>query len=213
MGNFTAIGQMVTEARTLLDSIKGGAIRTMQTEYDNLKVSFQSFMTASQQQLDSFVTAQRGRVDAVLAHFDKSTSYVHSYRSGFPTSEDGDGKYHIVQLQRIKNNVTSLNPMIGLAFHGMNSVGSAMFMSLAQTHASYTGQTALIYKKGNQDVRFFVDRTNQVDAPIYVAVKNSAKNSASLEVKASSNAALEFQFYGAIADIPSHWEEIQKVNA
>ncbi|WP_029790674.1 hypothetical protein [Vibrio harveyi] len=42
MSDFTAIGQLVTEARNLLDSIKGGAIRTMQTEYEALKVSIQS---------------------------------------------------------------------------------------------------------------------------------------------------------------------------
>ena len=35
MSDFTAIGQLVTEARNLLDSIKGGAIRTMQTTFDN----------------------------------------------------------------------------------------------------------------------------------------------------------------------------------
>lgn len=37
MSDFTAIGQLVTEARNLLDSIKGGAIRTMQTQFDALK--------------------------------------------------------------------------------------------------------------------------------------------------------------------------------
>ncbi|PQJ63742.1 hypothetical protein BTO10_02700 [Vibrio chagasii] len=39
--NFAAIGQLVTEARNLLDSIKGGAIRTMQTQFDALKSSMQ----------------------------------------------------------------------------------------------------------------------------------------------------------------------------
>lgn len=41
MSDFTAIGQLVTEARNLLDSIKGGAIRTMQTQFDALKASIQ----------------------------------------------------------------------------------------------------------------------------------------------------------------------------
>ncbi|MFA0643736.1 hypothetical protein AB4605_21125 [Vibrio cyclitrophicus] len=44
MSDFTAIGQLVTEARNLLDSIKGGAIRTMQTTFDNLLSSFDSRM-------------------------------------------------------------------------------------------------------------------------------------------------------------------------
>ncbi|WP_192890788.1 hypothetical protein [Vibrio bathopelagicus] len=40
MSDFTAIGQLVTEARNLLDSIKGGAIRTMQTQFDSKITSF-----------------------------------------------------------------------------------------------------------------------------------------------------------------------------
>ncbi|ARC92152.1 hypothetical protein B6A42_08790 [Vibrio coralliilyticus] len=38
--NFSAISQMVTEARSLLDTIKGGAISTMQTAFDNKLVDF-----------------------------------------------------------------------------------------------------------------------------------------------------------------------------
>jgi len=36
MDNFQSIGLLVTEARNLLDSIKGGAIRVMQTQFDAL---------------------------------------------------------------------------------------------------------------------------------------------------------------------------------
>lgn len=39
MDNFQAIGQLVTEARHLLDAIKGGAIRQMEVAFDALKVS------------------------------------------------------------------------------------------------------------------------------------------------------------------------------
>ncbi|SGY98786.1 hypothetical protein [Moritella viscosa] len=42
MDNFQAIGQLVIKAQDLLDSIKGGAIRVMQTQFDALKVSMQS---------------------------------------------------------------------------------------------------------------------------------------------------------------------------
>ncbi|CAK1801105.1 Phage tail protein [Vibrio crassostreae] len=42
MSDFTAIGQLVTEARNLLDSIKGGAIRTMQSSFDNAMNGFTS---------------------------------------------------------------------------------------------------------------------------------------------------------------------------
>jgi len=37
MDNFQAIGQLVIKAQDLLDSIKGGAIRVMQTEFETLK--------------------------------------------------------------------------------------------------------------------------------------------------------------------------------
>ncbi|EJI1385460.1 hypothetical protein ABVF78_004240 [Vibrio alginolyticus] len=40
MSDFTAIGQLVTEARNLLDSIKGGAIRTMQNSFDSSLVGW-----------------------------------------------------------------------------------------------------------------------------------------------------------------------------
>jgi len=42
MDNFQAIGQLVIKAQDLLGSIKGGAIRVMQTQFDALKVSMQS---------------------------------------------------------------------------------------------------------------------------------------------------------------------------
>ncbi|CAH7217891.1 conserved hypothetical protein [Vibrio chagasii] len=59
MSDFTAIGQLVTEARNLLDSIKGGAIRTMQTQFDSL-------VNAKKVILDKFVSDQYGRVSSVL---------------------------------------------------------------------------------------------------------------------------------------------------
>lgn len=213
--SYEVLGNMVTEARNLLDSIKGGAIRVMQTQFDTLKGSFQSFMTISQQTFDSFVTTQRGRVDAVLAHFDQSTSYVHSYLSSFPygfNDNQQSGEYHIAQLDRITNKLTAVSPLISLGFYGGNNVGSAMFISMAQTHATYTGQKALIYKEGNPEVRFFIDRTNEVDARLYVAIRNTNVNNASVQIAASSNAALDFQFYGSVSVIPADWEEIQKVN-
>jgi hypothetical protein len=59
MSDFTAIGQLVTEARNLLDSIKGGAIRTMQTKFDDLLVTlnstFSSKLASYQQQVSTVV--------------------------------------------------------------------------------------------------------------------------------------------------------------
>lgn len=59
MSNFDALGQLVTEARNLLDSIKGGAIRVMQTQFDDLITSlndtFSSKLANYQQQVSSVV--------------------------------------------------------------------------------------------------------------------------------------------------------------
>ncbi|WP_017191189.1 hypothetical protein [Vibrio harveyi] len=59
MSDFTAIGQVVTEARNLLDSIKGGAIRTMQTQVDALK---QKFSSDTQQALNDFQSASNAKI-------------------------------------------------------------------------------------------------------------------------------------------------------
>ncbi|MCJ8350728.1 hypothetical protein [Moritella sp.] len=59
MDNFQAIGQLVIKAQDLLDSIKGGAIRAMQTTFDTL-------VNTSKTTLDNFITAQYGRVSSVL---------------------------------------------------------------------------------------------------------------------------------------------------
>ncbi|HHX8575401.1 TPA: hypothetical protein ACVO35_004171 [Vibrio alginolyticus] len=57
MSDFTAIGQLVTEARSLLDSIKGGAIRKMQTEYEALKANIQSAFNSKLAGFDAQVAA------------------------------------------------------------------------------------------------------------------------------------------------------------
>ncbi|MEG3220235.1 hypothetical protein PD716_06300 [Vibrio gigantis] len=59
MSDFTAIGQLLTEARNLLDSIKGGAIRTMQTQFDALK---QTFATDTQQALTNFRSTSNAKI-------------------------------------------------------------------------------------------------------------------------------------------------------
>ncbi|MCG9557630.1 phage tail protein [Vibrio kanaloae] len=63
MSNFTAIGQLVTEARNLLDSIKGGAIRAMETAFASLIASVNSEWAAKKSQVDNEALAAIGRVD------------------------------------------------------------------------------------------------------------------------------------------------------
>lgn len=59
MSDFTAIGQLVTEARNLLDSIKGGAIRTMQTAFEKMKVVMND-------DFSNVLSEIQGRANAVL---------------------------------------------------------------------------------------------------------------------------------------------------
>ncbi|MFA0486602.1 phage tail protein [Vibrio sp. 10N.222.55.B11] len=63
MSDFTAIGQLVTEARNLLDSIKGGAIRKMETAFDAFMVNVNSQWAAKKSQVDNEALAAIGRVD------------------------------------------------------------------------------------------------------------------------------------------------------
>lgn len=63
MSDFTAIGQLVTEARNLLDSIKGGAIRTMQASFDSLKQSIASEWNGIKTKMNNEAIAAIGRVD------------------------------------------------------------------------------------------------------------------------------------------------------
>ncbi|MGO2317348.1 MAG: phage tail protein [Vibrio toranzoniae] len=63
MSDFTAIGQLVNEARNLLDSIKGGAIRAMETAFASLIANVNSEWAAKKSQVDNEALAAIGRVD------------------------------------------------------------------------------------------------------------------------------------------------------
>jgi len=47
MTDFASIGRLVTKSQDLLDSIKGGAIRTMQTKFEEIKAEFETLKTNS----------------------------------------------------------------------------------------------------------------------------------------------------------------------
>ncbi|MCY9828595.1 hypothetical protein [Vibrio chagasii] len=71
MSDFTAIGQLVTEARNLLDSIKGGALRKMETQFDALKVQLGDVISGANGRLNTFITQQQQNVSAIFADPDK----------------------------------------------------------------------------------------------------------------------------------------------
>lgn len=73
--NFSAISQMVTEARHLLDTIKGGAISTMQSQFEAVK---QAFSNQSQQALTDFQTAANAKIVAQDQALRDATSEIHN---------------------------------------------------------------------------------------------------------------------------------------
>lgn len=71
MSDFTAIGQLVNEARNLLDSIKGGAIRTMQTQFDaliqTLTARFNGKLTDYQNQVSAITKPSVAVIKAAMS--------------------------------------------------------------------------------------------------------------------------------------------------
>ncbi|MCC4238140.1 hypothetical protein LL266_16750 [Vibrio anguillarum] len=67
MSDFTAIGQYVTEAKSLLDSIKGGAIRTMQTQFEALKQTITTDGAKVVSDVDSLGRNKLQQLDSELA--------------------------------------------------------------------------------------------------------------------------------------------------
>jgi len=63
MDNFQAIGQLVIKAQDLLDSIKGGAIRVMQTQFDVLKQAISAEWSGIKTKMNNEALAAIGRVD------------------------------------------------------------------------------------------------------------------------------------------------------
>ncbi|HDY7868875.1 TPA: hypothetical protein RQK36_003973 [Vibrio vulnificus] len=135
-----------------------------------------------------------------LANWKATTSYIQSYSISEPEklNDGATGHYHLIQLYRIKNRTSALNPWIHFGYTGGNVVGSASFNSLTQSHAQYTGQNALFANRGNGEIKFFVDKTNEADAPVYMAIKNSVHNNASVLVNIASNMALNVVRVGAV---------------
>ena len=54
-------------------------------------------------------------------------------------------------------------------------------------------------RRGNGELRFFIDRTNQNNAPVYIALKNQVFNNASLRIDMASYMALGVEPKGAVA--------------
>lgn len=71
MSDFAKISELVTKGQQLLDSIKGGAIRTMQTQFDALKVQLNDVINGANGRLNTFITQQQQNVSTIFADPDK----------------------------------------------------------------------------------------------------------------------------------------------
>lgn len=145
------------------------------------------------------------RMDDAESDFEQwkaTTSYVQKYSVTYAEqSNEADrntGKFNLIKLYTITNAYAALNPWMHLGWTGGNQVGAGHFCSLAQSHAGYTGQEAMFARRGHGDLRFFVDRTNQNHAPVYVAMRNTSYNNASLRLEIASYMALGVEPQGAV---------------
>lgn len=137
-----------------------------------------------------------------LNNWKATTSYVQKYYVGSPelANEAGrnTGNFNLIKLYTIKNATSAVNPWIHMGWTGGNVVGAGHFCSLAQSHAGYTGQQAMFPRRGNGVLRFFIDRTNQYNAPVYVAMRNESYNNAAVALNLESYMALGVEGMGAI---------------
>ncbi|ENI8058108.1 hypothetical protein ABZX01_003762 [Vibrio vulnificus] len=145
------------------------------------------------------------RMNAAESDFEQwkaTTSYVQKYSVTYAEqSNEADrntGNFNLIKLYTITNAYAALNPWMHLGWTGGNQVGAGHFCSLAQSHASYTGQEAMFARRGHGELRFFVDRTHQNNAPVYVAMRNQSFNNASLRLEIASYMALGVEPQGAI---------------
>ncbi|QYJ72457.1 hypothetical protein K0H59_05215 [Shewanella sp. FJAT-51649] len=160
-------------------------------------------------QMTATVAGKMGQIDQRMTNAESdlntwkaTTSYVQQYyvaaADGYAESDKNTGEYHLIQLYRVKNSTSALNPWIHFGFTGINNVGSATFCSLAQTHAYYTGQSAMFAKRGSGDIKFFTDRKAVYDAPVYIAIKNTSWNNANISAYIASYMALNVESLGSV---------------
>lgn len=93
MDNFQAIGQLVTEARNLLDAIKGGAIRQMEVAFETLKTQFNDKLSSVNGELSAFVNQQKALVNTIFT--DPDSRYARHGREEFKVGGRWDTFYPV----------------------------------------------------------------------------------------------------------------------
>lgn len=135
MDNFQSIGLLVTEARNLLDSIKGGAIRAMQNQFDALKAQFTDKLGAVSSELNVFVQQQKANVNTIFT--DPDNRYSRQDFEKFTVGGDWDTFYPVFiplqngrlnEVQLYRPDVYENNDALGL---GVTGTFSLLFRGIA----------------------------------------------------------------------------------
>ncbi|CAK1887440.1 Phage tail protein [Vibrio crassostreae] len=153
MSDFTAIGQLVTEARNLLDSIKGGAIRTMQTQFDALKVQFSDKLTAVSGDLNTFVNQEKGKVASIFS--DPDSRYQKIQPVTFMLGGDTDKFYPVVFGSTNVNRITEVH--IGRFIHADGSGKGAMYAKFTASSYAWGARSSTMIL---DVLKTLVDRTS-----------------------------------------------------
>lgn len=85
--DYSSIGLLVAKAQELLDRIKGGAIRTMQTQWDAL-------MAKSTQSVNDFLTQKRAEFSGVLNTVEtQAFPYINLFKNSYAREKSSENKW------------------------------------------------------------------------------------------------------------------------
>ncbi len=131
MSDFTAIGQYVTEAKMLLDSIKGGAIRTMQTQFDALKQTITTDGAKVVSDVDSLGRDKLQQLDSELARIKQSVDIQAlggqgRYVTEITVNGDKDTFYPVI-FQMVNDGETEIQIYRHYAWNNKNSADAGDF--------------------------------------------------------------------------------------
>lgn len=107
MSDFAKISELVTQGQQLLDSIKGGAIRTMQTQFDALKQQFTDKLSSVNTELAQFVSQQKTNVSSIFNEPDNRYQVLHTQSHDVVVTGTRNMWYPVVIA--IPNAMTSLS--------------------------------------------------------------------------------------------------------
>jgi len=171
MDNFQAIGQLVIKAQDLLDSIKGGAIRVMQEQFDALKVQFTDKLNSVGSELTVFKNQQQSNVNSIFTDPDKryQTQLVNDENvTRFDLAHLDQNKFYCIAFHhaemldvRVRRYVADAGAAVGVLDYYVqlqNWSGGGDFNFIKQFHHFFNG--------GNQ----FVGKIQSTVSPYYSGI-------------------------------------------